>query len=107
LTTLVGTVIGDTSTREFLFQVKRGKTRMGDIVTVETGTGTAEGPQAGGVIWARVVGLSRQNPFLPKEAALELAEEELRLTDTVLSVTRDQVIAEALVLGLTRRDSDW
>jgi len=106
LTTLVGTVIGDTSTREFLFQVKRGRTRMGDIVTVKTGTGTAEGPQAGGLIWARVVGLSRQNPFLPKEAALELAEEELRLTDTVLSVTRDQVIAEALVLGLTRRDND-
>jgi DNA helicase HerA-like ATPase len=101
MTTLVGTVIGETSTREFSFQAKRGTTRMGEIVTVETGKGEEEGPQAGGVVWARVVGLSRQNPFLPKEAALELAEEELKLTDTVLSVTRDQVIAEALVLGLT------
>jgi len=104
MTALVGTVIGETSTREFSFQAKRGTTRMGEIVTVETGTGKEEGPQAGGLVWARVVGLSRQNPFLPREAALELAEEELKLTDTVLSVTRDQVIAEALVLGLTHPD---
>src|SRR6185436_15244435 len=43
----------------------------------------------------------RFNPFLPAEAGQELAEEGLSAIDTVLSLTRDQVEARALVLGTT------
>jgi DNA helicase HerA-like ATPase len=52
-------------------------------------------------VWGRIVELGRYNPFLPLEAGQELAEEELELTDTVLSISRDQVDGKALVLGYT------
>jgi hypothetical protein len=52
-------------------------------------------------VWARIVELGRYNPFLPAEAGQELAEEGLELTDTVLSISRDQIEGKAIVLGYT------
>ncbi len=52
-------------------------------------------------VWGRITELSRFNPFLPAEATVELADEGLSLTDTVLSNTRDQVEGKVLVLGRT------
>ncbi|MFT3840753.1 MAG: ATP-binding protein [Myxococcaceae bacterium] len=45
--------------------------------------------------------LARFNPFLPAEAGQELAEEGIRLTDTVLSLSRDHVEGRVLILGMT------
>jgi hypothetical protein len=52
-------------------------------------------------VWGRITGLERFNPFLPAEAAVELADEGLDLLDTVLSSSRDQVEGTVLVLGCT------
>ena len=66
-------------------------------MSIPTDGGTAEV-----TVWARIVELERSNPFLPLEAGLELADEGMELIDTVLSTSRDQVTARALVLGYTR-----
>ncbi len=49
----------------------------------------------------RLTELQRFNPFLPAEATVEFADEDLDLTNTVLSNTRDQVEGTVLVLGRT------
>jgi DNA helicase HerA-like ATPase len=73
---------------------------MGDLVAV-----AMEVP-AGGydklekvTVWGRIIELDRYNPFLPVEAGQELADEGIRLLDTVLSFSRDQTEAKVLVLG--------
>lgn len=105
----VGTVVGNTSPQEFRFFMRSYAARLGDLVYVQT-----EVPQGIGhggavkrekvVVWGRIVELGRYNPFLPAEAGQELAEEELELLDTVLSLSRDQVDGKVLILGMTAAD---
>src|SRR6202012_2152710 len=56
-------------------------------------------------VWARVTDIQRFNPFFPFEAAQEIAGEGISLEDTVLSGTRDQLQATALILGATTEDN--
>lgn len=96
----IGTVVGNTSPQEFRFFLKQFEAKLGDLVTVEMDVPSDKGTVRA-TVWGRVVGLDRSNPFLPLEAGLELADEGLELMDTVLSTSRDQVDARALVLGYT------
>ncbi len=96
----IGTVVGNTSPREFGFFLRRFEAKLGDLITVDMEIPTDDGKSLV-TVWGRVVGLERSNPFLPFEAGLELADEGLDIIDTVLSTSRDQVEAKALVLGYT------
>lgn len=98
----VGTVVGNTSPHEFRFFLRQYAAKLGDLVSVAMQVpDTSGGPHHQVTTWARIVELGRFNPFLPAEAGQELAEEGLALTDTVLSVSRDQIDGKALVLGYT------
>jgi|SRR5579875_3844900 len=109
--TLVGHVVCNTSPQEYRFVMKSVAARLGDLVYLE-----AQIPRSREVsehyksetviVWGRIVELARYNPFLQVEAGRELAEEGLRLTDTVLSVSRDQVDGKVLILGMTREAND-
>jgi DNA helicase HerA-like ATPase len=98
----IGTVVGSTSPSEFRFHLKSFTAKLGDLVTVQVEIPTEEGNTRQDVlVWGRITELQRFNPFLPAEATVELADEGLDLTDTVLSNTRDQVEGTVLVLGRT------
>lgn len=98
----VGTVVGNTSPHEFRFVVRSRAAKMGDLVAVEMEIPGGSGEKSEKVtVWARIIELDRYNPFLPVEAGQELADEGLRLLDTVLSFSRDQTEAKVLVLGCT------
>jgi DNA helicase HerA-like ATPase len=98
----IGTVVGNTSPHEFRFFLRQFAAKLGDLISVEMAIpATSDGEPSDVTVWARIVELGRFNPFLPAEAGQELAEEGLRLTDTVLSVSRDQIDGKALVLGYT------
>ncbi|MHB2029635.1 MAG: ATP-binding protein [Acidimicrobiales bacterium] len=99
--TPVGTVVGNTSPHEFRFFLRQYAAKLGDLVSVGMEIPESDGTSHPVTTWARIVELGRFNPFLPAEAGQELAEEGLRLTDTVLSVSRDQIEGKALVLGYT------
>lgn len=104
--THVGMVVGNTSPHEFRFFLRSFAAKVGDLVIVEMEAPKAEGEgRVRALVWGRIVELSRFNPFLPAEAGQELAEEQLELIDTVLSLSRDQVEAKALVLGATPTDN--
>lgn len=99
---MVGTVVGNAGTTEFTFILKQFQARVGDIVSLgmDIPTGNYE-EQSHIYVWARVTDIRRFNPFFPYEAAQEIAGEGISLEDTVLSGTRDQLEAAALILGAT------
>ena len=102
----IGTVVGNTSPHEFRFVVRSRAAKMGDLVAVgmEVPTGQTDKLQRV-TAWGRIIELDRYNPFLPVEAGQELADEGLKLLDTVLSFSRDQTEAKVLVLGCTPEDT--
>lgn len=100
--TRIGTVVGNTSTGKYSFILRSFQAKLGDIVATRV-----EVPEAPGAaqrivtVWGRIVSIDRFNPFFPAEAAQELADENIRFLDTVLSGSRDHLEAEVLILGTT------
>jgi uncharacterized protein len=98
----IGTVVGSTSPFEYTFHLKSFTAKLGDLVTVDVEIPTEScGAKQRVIVWGRITELHRFNPFLPAEATVELADEGIDLTDTVLSNTRDQIEGTVLVLGRT------
>jgi len=100
----IGTVVGDTSPQEFKFVLRSRAAKLGDLVSVgmeiPRGSMDVRGVNVEAVtVWGRIVELVRFNPFLPIEAGQELAEEGIKMLDTILSFSRDQTEARVLVLG--------
>src|SRR5512141_2051508 len=98
----IGTVVGNAGTGEFTFILQQFKARVGDIVAL--GMDMPDAAYTGQrriYVWARITDIHRFNPFFPFEAAQEIAGEGISLEDTILSGTRDQLEASALILGAT------
>lgn len=96
----IGTVVGSASTDEYSFILKSRMAKVGDIVATPTDLPGHDGHSAA-VVWGRIVGIDRVNPFFPAEAAQELADKDIAILDTVLSTTRDYLQAEVLIIGST------
>lgn len=104
----IGTVVGSASTVEFSFILKSFKSRVGDLVAVRMNVPDEDYAGTQGIcVWGRIVGINRFNPFFPSEAAQELSEAGLSLEDTILSNSRDQLEASALVLGCTSGEDNY
>lgn len=105
--TRIGTVVGEATTGSYRFILRSLQGKLGDIVAtrVEVPVGP-DGARDLATVWGRIVSIQRFNPFFPAEAAQELADENVRFLDTVLSGSRDHLEAEVLILGTTiGRDS--
>jgi DNA helicase HerA-like ATPase len=103
----IGTVVGNAGTSEFTFILERLRGTVGDIVAVPLEVPSQSGGPKKVIVWARITDISRFNPFFPYEAAHELANEGLDILDTVLSNSRDQLEAQALILGCTDDRNDY
>lgn len=98
----IGTVVGNTTPQEFTFFMRSYAARLGDLVSVGMSVPSGKyGERQEVIVWGRIVELARFNPFLPAEAAQELAEENMHVLDTVLSNSRDQIEGRVLILGCT------
>ena len=97
----VGTLVGESTSREFRLAVAHETIREQDIIAVDaelrptTGTGTPERIR----VWAKVQRIERINPLFPSEAGHELAATRTSPFDTVLSLSREMVTAVCQVLG--------
>lgn len=102
----VGTVVGNAGTSEFTFILKQYQAKVGDIVALGMEIPTDGYASRSRIyVWARLTDIQRFNPFFPYEAAQELAGEGMSFDDTVLSGTRDQLQATALILGATTENN--
>jgi uncharacterized protein len=97
----VGTLVGESTSREFRLALHRESVREQDVVAVDAelrptnDTSTPEKIR----IWAKVQRIERVNPLFPTESAHELAETKTSPFATVLSLTREMVTAVCQVLG--------
>jgi DNA helicase HerA-like ATPase len=100
----VGTLVGESTSREFRLAVAHEAVREQDIIAVdaqlrptdeESGDGTAQEIR----VWAKVQRIERINPLFPAEAGHELAATRTDPFDTVLSLSREMVTAVCQVLG--------
>lgn len=100
--TYVGTLVGESTSREFRLAVRHEAVREQDIIAVDAElrdpAQLEETPQPIRV-WAKVQRIERINPLFPLEAGHELAETQTDPFDTVLSLSRELVTAVCRVLG--------
>lgn len=94
---MVGTVVGTSSTTEFMMQVKPDAVRAQDLVAVDT---VEDGQRYR--VWAKIGTIERLNPLFPREAAQELAFQGRDPVDSVVSMSREMVTAVCSVVGVQR-----
>lgn len=107
-TRYVGTLVGESTSREFRLAVAHEAIREQDIIAVDAqlrvpnaaGTEGGQEPPAEDIrVWAKVQRIERLNPLFPSEAGHELAATQTNPLDTVLSLSREMVTAVCQVLG--------
>ena len=98
---LVGTLVGESTSREFRLAVTHEAIREQDLIAVDVVVrrpDAADSPECLR-IWAKVARIERINPLFPVEAGHELAATQTHALDTVLSLSREMVTAVCHVLG--------
>lgn len=97
----VGTLVGESTSREFRLAVAHETIREQDIIAVDAElrpSGNNISPEKIRV-WAKVQSIERINPLFPTESGHELASTRTNPFDTVLSLSREMVTAVCQVLG--------
>lgn len=106
-THFVGTIVGESTSREFRIAVAQEAIREQEIVAVDA---TIDDPDGAGPrpvrVWAKVQRIERVNPLFPVEAGHELAATRTSPFETVLSLSRELVTAVCQVLGAEPRDGE-
>ena len=100
----VGTLVGESTSREFRLAVAHEAIREQDIIAVDaefrSPTDTEDTDASEKIrVWAKVQRIERTNPLFPQEAGHELAATRTDPLDTVLSLSREMVTAVCQVLG--------
>jgi len=104
----VGTLVGESTSREFRLAVAHETIREQDIIAVDAQLrrpGASETPEKIR-IWAKVQRIERVNPLFPSEAGHELAATRTDPFDTVLSLSREMVTAVCQILGAEPLDGN-
>lgn len=97
----VGTIVGESTSREFRLAVAHETIREQDIIAVDAELRRPDNDTSPEKIrvWAKVQRIERLNPLFPSEAGHELAATRTDPFDTVLSLSREMVTAVCQVLG--------
>lgn len=96
----VGTLVGESTSREFRLAVAHETIREQDIIAVDAELRPTESAVREKLrIWAKVQRIERINPLFPAESGHELAATRTSPFDTVLSLSREMVTAVCQVLG--------
>lgn len=104
----VGTIVGESTSREFRLAVAHETIREQDIIAVDAELRQPENsaPPERIRVWAKVQRIERVNPLFPIEAGHELAATHTDPFDTVLSLSREMVTAVCQVLGAEPLESN-
>jgi len=96
----VGTLVGESTSREFRLAVAHETIREQDIIAVDAELRRPDGSASEKIrVWAKVQRIERVNPLFPVEAGHELAATRTNPFDTVLSLSREMVTAVCQILG--------
>ena len=97
----VGTLIGESTSRQFRLALAHEAVREQDIIAVDVAFKAASSNRRPETlrVWAKVQRIERLNPLFPTEAAHELAGSHTNPFDTVVSLSREMVTAVCQILG--------
>ena len=102
----VGTLVGESTSREFRLALAHESVREQDIIAVDADLRRIDANDSEKIrIWAKVQRIERINPLFPHEAGHELAATQTHPLDTVLSLSREMVTAVCQVLGTETREN--
>lgn len=101
----IGTVLGDTNIDNFYFSLKNYKAKKGDIVTTQTNIPDGNGNVISATVWGKISSIESYNQFFPREAAQELTNENIDISETILPTTRDELICKVVILGFTKENN--
>ena len=101
----IGTVLGDTNIDNFYFSLKNYKAKKGDIVTTQTNIPDGNGNVISATVWGKISNIESYNQFFPREAAQELTNENIDISETILPTTRDELICKVVILGYTKENN--
>lgn len=106
---IVGTLVGESTSKEFRLAVTPEAIREQDIIAVDAALDETEknGESEKIRVWAKVQRIERINPLFPAEAGHELAETQTDPMETVLSLSREIVSAVCQVIGYEQLESEW
>ncbi|MBI2761275.1 MAG: ATP-binding protein [Chloroflexi bacterium] len=105
-TRYVGTIVGESTSREFRLAVAHDTIREQDIIAVDADLRRPhDGSEERVRVWAKVQQIERINPLFPAESGHELAATRTDPFDTVLSLSREMVTAVCQVLGAEPMDA--
>lgn len=102
----IGTVLGETNINEFYFSLKNYQAKKGDIVATETNVPDGNGKIISVTVWGKIMSIDCSNEWFPRQAAQELANEDIDIRDTILPTTRDELICKVSILGYTKNNED-
>src|SRR4051794_14337472 len=100
-TRYVGTIVGESTSREFRLALAHEAVREQDVIAVDAelrrtdDASTVENIR----VWAKAQRIERVNPLFPHEAGHDLAATQTSPLDTVLSLSREMVTAVCQILG--------
>lgn len=96
----VGTIVGESTSREFRLAVAHETIHEQEIVAVDAEMRRPDGARPDQLrVWATVERIERLNPLFPAEAGHELAATRTDPFDTVLSLSREMVTAVCRIIG--------
>ncbi|GAB4323319.1 MAG: ATP-binding protein [Geminocystis sp.] len=102
----VGTLVGESTSREFRLAVTPEAIKEQDIIAVDAELNTKEENQSEKIrIWAKVQRIERINPLFPEESGHEFAFTRTNPFDTVMSLSREMVTAICQILGYESKDN--
>src|SRR5712692_5869907 len=102
----VGTLVGESTSREFRLAVAHETIREQDLIAVDAELRPLDdhSPLEQIRVWAKVQRIERLNPLFPSEAGHELAATRTDPFDTVLSLSQEMVTAVCQILGAESLD---
>ena len=102
----VGTLVGESTSREFRLAVAHETIREQDLIAVDAELRSLDdnSPPEQIRVWAKVQRIERLNPLFPSEAGHELAATRTDPFDTVLSLSQEMVTAVCQILGAESLD---
>ncbi|TAK28731.1 MAG: ATP-binding protein [Chloroflexota bacterium] len=101
--TMVGTVVGESTTQEFRIAVTPGEVQVQDLIALDALVEDEGGEKMDIRIWAKIEAIERMNPLFPLESGQELADLRVNPFDTVISMSREMITAQCRILGYEQK----
>ena len=99
----IGTVLGETNINSYLFMLQSFKAKKNDMVTTQTSIPDGNGKIIKVNVWGKIASINCSNEWFPRQAAQEMAFQNINIEDTPLPTSRDELICKVNISVIQNR----